>query len=167
MTLTLITGIITITFEQSSPFPRLCNCNVSARLNLITSSFTRYCTELREIIFAGANLSEECLNYLVINLTPNLKKIDLSEQRNLHDCQIIGLVKRCTRLSSIKGVILWGQEIRALYFRPGLHKITTFCYNHLGHSQTTSHQWGEVEGGKNYMTHWDRKIIPFKISLLL
>ena len=106
MTLTLIMGIITITFALSRPFTHLCNGNFSARLILMTSSITRYCTELREIIFAGANLSEECLNHLVTNLTPNLKKIDLSEQRNLHDCQIIGLVKRCTRLSSLKGVIL-------------------------------------------------------------
>ena len=70
------------------------------------------CVELKELNLARIDLSEVAINFLVNNLTPKIKKLNLSwigkKSARMKDEQIKTLVERCKEITSLN---LQGSEI--------------------------------------------------------
>ena len=60
---------------------------------------TKNCVGLKNVDLSSTGLSKESINFLVNNLTPEVKKLNLGRLRNLKDEHVKVLVARCNTLS--------------------------------------------------------------------
>ena len=56
---------------------------------------------MKELGLSGTNLCQESVTYLVNNLTQNILKLDLSDQKCISEEDVIILVKRCNKLTAL------------------------------------------------------------------
>ena len=85
----------------------LCNCD---GLNLESMKhIADNCTELREVDFSsipstiicGSRIPQDALDYLANNLTPKIKRLNLSYQPKLTDEHVNTLVSRCNKITEL------------------------------------------------------------------
>ena len=56
---------------------------------------------MKEFGLSGTNLCEDSINYLVNNLTKNILKLDISDQKFIREEDVIMLVSRCNKLIAL------------------------------------------------------------------
>jgi hypothetical protein len=59
------------------------------------------CVRLEEVDFSGCPLSDNCIELLVHNLSPNVKKLGLAYIKSIKDKHIAALVSRCDKITSL------------------------------------------------------------------
>ena len=82
--------------------PTLQTLNLSCCIGLDLESIqniTKHCAGLKNVDLLATRLSEDSINFLVNNLTPEVEKLSLGCLVNLKDDQLKTLVSRCNKLS--------------------------------------------------------------------
>ena len=102
---------------------------------------TKNCVGLKIIDLSSTGLSKESIDFLVTNITPEVKKINLDHLRNLKDEHVKVLVARCNTLSVLN-----------LQFTSITNDSLTHIIGNLQHTLEKLHVCGRDDGALYYIT---------------
>ena len=91
---------------------------------------TKNCVQLEELCLADAFISKKSVNFLVKNLTPNVKKLSLYLIESVKDKHINELVKNCNQITELNlgKTSITNLSIRSIIkLKPTLEKIDLSC----------------------------------------
>ena len=114
------------------------------------------CSELKEVSIIGKRVQEGTINYLVKNISPNVKKLRLDMQ-NITDKQVKAIIKRCNKLTEL---ILRSQTITNETVTNIIEHLPTLKKLNLMNSEIDCATFLKFKRMPNLgVLNWDRELI--------